>query len=73
MTEHERNLRDLAAMFAMAGLLVRNFNEHGEAIVPKEVMEYFNTHHPYSKQAKIREILTEYVNSQKQGANNGNT
>ena len=39
----------------------------------KEVMEYFNTHHPYSKQAKIREILTEYVNSQKQGANSGNT
>ena len=23
MTEHERNLRDLAAMFAMAGLLAR--------------------------------------------------
>jgi len=34
MTEHETNLRDLAAMFAMAGLLVRNFTEHGEAIVP---------------------------------------
>ena len=34
MTEHEQNLRDLAAMFAMAGLLVRNFNEHGEAIMP---------------------------------------
>ena len=39
--------------------------------LPKEVMEYFNTRHPYSKQAKIREILTEYVNSQQQGANNG--
>lgn len=38
----------------------------------REVMDYFNTHHPYSKQAKIREILTEYVNSQQQGANNGN-
>jgi len=24
MTEHEQNLRDLAAMFAMTGLLVRN-------------------------------------------------
>jgi hypothetical protein len=36
-----------------------------------EVMDYFNTHYPRSKQAKIREILTEYVNSQKQGANNG--
>ena len=41
--------------------------------LPKEVMEYFNTHHPYSKQAKMREILTDYVTSQKQGANNGNT
>ncbi len=40
--------------------------------LPREVMEYFNTHHPYTKQAKMREILTEYINSQKQGANNGN-
>ena len=32
VTEHETNLRDLAAMFAMAGLLVRN--KEGEAIVP---------------------------------------
>lgn len=40
--------------------------------LPKEVMEYFNTNYPYSKQAKIREILTEYVNRQQQGANNGN-
>ena len=39
----------------------------------REVMDYFNTNHAYSKQAKIREILTEYVNSQQQGANNGNS
>ena len=39
----------------------------------KEVMDYFNTHHPYTKQAKMREILTEYINSQMQGANNGNS
>ena len=39
----------------------------------REVMDYFNTNYPYSKQAKIREILTEYVNSQQQGANNGNS
>jgi uncharacterized protein (DUF4415 family) len=38
----------------------------------REVMDYFNANYPYSKQAKIREILTEYVNSQQQGANNGN-
>ena len=30
----------------------------------KEVMEYFNTHYPETKQAKIREILTDYVQSQ---------
>jgi len=40
--------------------------------LPREVMDYFNANYPYSKQAKIREILTEYVNSQQQGANNGN-
>jgi hypothetical protein len=28
------------------------------------VMEYFNTHYPETKQAKIREILTDYVQSQ---------
>ena len=32
MTEHEQNLRDLAAMFALTGLLARN--REGEAIVP---------------------------------------
>ena len=37
----------------------------------KEVMDYFNDHHPGDKQAKMREILTEYVNSQNKGANHG--
>ena len=32
--------------------------------LPREVMDYFNTNHSYTKQAKIREILTEYVNNQ---------
>lgn len=40
--------------------------------LPRNVLDYFSTHHPYTKQAKIREILTEYVTSQQQGANNGN-
>lgn len=26
-----------------------------------EVMDYFNKYHPYTKQSKMREILTEYV------------
>jgi hypothetical protein len=32
--------------------------------LPKEVMEYFNTYYPKTKQAKMREILTDYVQSQ---------
>ena len=28
-------------------------------------MEYFNTNFAYTKQAKIREILTDYVNTHK--------
>ena len=37
--------------------------------LPKEVMEYFNQHFPHTKQAKMREILADYV--KQQGANNG--
>ena len=32
--------------------------------LPKDVMDYFNTNFAYTKQAKMREILTEYVNNQ---------
>ena len=32
--------------------------------IPREVVEYFDTHFAYTKQAKMREILTEYVNNQ---------
>ena len=32
--------------------------------LPKDVVEYFTINYPYGKQAKIREILTEYVNNQ---------
>jgi hypothetical protein len=41
MTEHEENLRDLAAMFAMTGLIIRN--REGELIVPTafELADYF--------------------------------
>jgi len=41
--------------------------------LPRNVLDYFSTNHPYTKQAKIREILTEYVTNQQQGASNGNT
>lgn len=49
--------------------------------LPQEVMDYFNTHYPYSKQAMMREILLEYVRNKLnqpqqttalQGANHGN-
>jgi hypothetical protein len=30
----------------------------------QEVMDYFDTNYPMSKQAKMREVLTEYVNKQ---------
>jgi hypothetical protein len=32
--------------------------------LPREVMDYFDTNFAYTKQAKMREILTEYVNNQ---------
>ena len=32
--------------------------------LPKNVMDYFNTNYAYTKQAKMREVLTEYVNNQ---------
>jgi len=32
--------------------------------LPKHVMDYFNTNYTYTKQAKMREVLTEYVNNQ---------
>ena len=39
--------------------------------LPMEVIEYFDTHHTYTKQAKIREILINYVKQQEQ--TNGKT
>ena len=32
--------------------------------LPKDVMDYFNTNYAYTKQAKMREVLTEYVDNQ---------
>lgn len=37
--------------------------------LPRNVMEYFNTHYPHKKQAKMREILSNFINEQ--GAQNG--
>ena len=37
--------------------------------IPKEVRDYFDANFPYTKQAKLREILTDYV--KQQGARNG--
>ena len=35
--------------------------------LPREVLEYFETHYPHSKQVKMREVLTAYVTNQTQG------
>jgi uncharacterized protein (DUF4415 family) len=32
--------------------------------LPKDVMDYFDTNFAYTKQAKMREILTQYVTNQ---------
>jgi hypothetical protein len=37
----------------------------------KEVLDYFNLHHPHNKQAKVREILADYVRNQINGVRNG--
>jgi hypothetical protein len=39
----------------------------------KHVLEFYKTQYPDSMQAKIREVLTDYVNNQlaQQGAQNG--
>lgn len=37
--------------------------------LPKEVVDYFDKHFPYSKQAKMREVLLAFVQSQTQGNN----
>lgn len=37
----------------------------------KDVMDYFAKHHPYTKQAKMREVLTNYI--KQQGELNGET
>lgn len=39
--------------------------------LPMEVVEFFDTHYPYSKQAKMREVLLAFVKSQTEGANHG--
>ena len=32
--------------------------------LPREVIEYFNTHNPANRQAKIRDILMDYIDRQ---------
>lgn len=39
MTEHDNNMRDLAAMFAMCGIIMRGENRHIES-VSEEAFQY---------------------------------
>lgn len=34
--------------------------------LPKDVMDFFDIKYPYAKQAMMRQVLTDYVNKQKQ-------
>lgn len=36
--------------------------------LPEDVMQYFDAHFPYSKQAKMREVLIEFVKQHKKEA-----
>ena len=53
--EHQRKGRGLGKKPALFCTSLR---------LPKDVMDYFNTNFAYTKQAKMREVLTEYVNNQ---------
>jgi uncharacterized protein (DUF4415 family) len=33
--------------------------------IPKDVLSYFTEHYPYTKQAKMREALTDFINKEK--------
>jgi hypothetical protein len=39
--------------------------------LPKEVVDYFDTHYPYSKQAKMREVLIAFIKSETEGNHHG--
>ena len=39
--------------------------------IPVGVKDYFEAVHPHTKQATMREILTDYVRNQTQGETNG--
>lgn len=39
--------------------------------LPMEVMDFFNDQYPYTKQAKMREVLTDFVRSQQGESENG--
>jgi hypothetical protein len=38
--------------------------------LPREVVDYFAKHYPFTKQAKMREVLVNFINQEKQ---NGKT
>lgn len=62
MTEHEQNLRDLATMFAMAGLLVRN--KKGDDIITSafELADQFIQTRMPVQEGGIADILNNWEN-----------
>jgi hypothetical protein len=59
--EKKRKGRGLGRKPALYGTSLR---------LPKNVLDFFEAHYPHSKQVKMREILTAYVNSQTNGEPN---
>lgn len=54
----KRKVRGLGKKPALVGVSVR---------LPQDVTAYFDEHFPYTKQAKIREILLAYMEAHKKG------
>ena len=40
--------------------------KHLSLRIPKDVMDFFDQHYPRTKQAKMREILTDFINKEMQ-------
>jgi hypothetical protein len=54
-TEKKKSGRGLGKKPALVHLSLR---------IPKDVLDFYDEHYPYTKQTKMREILTEHMNKE---------
>jgi len=54
-TERKKSGRGLGKKPALVHVSLR---------IPKNVLDYFDQHYPYTKQTKMREILTDFINKE---------